>query len=409
MNKTLLNSVSVGERISVIDALRGFALLGIVLVHVVEQYLGAAPPESKQMFSIHHPVDIGVEVFLGIFFRGKFFTIFSLLFGLSFFIQMDRGSKKGVDFKGRFIWRLVILFVIGYVHGLFYRGDILTVYAILGIFLVLFYALNDKMLLIAALILVTGIPRVLVFVGQNYWGLPPAELGHKQENQKNAEYFEIISSGSLVEVFEVNAVSGFNSKMGFQFGMMGRGYQTFVLFLIGLLLGRVRFFEHFTTYNKLMKRVLIYALIVMLVSIVGLVITFIDMEAGKQPDLNTWRFVIGFTLIDWLNLAMTAMIITGFLLLYQKGFWHRMLSSLAPYGQTALTNYFMQSIIGTFFLYGFGLGFLGYFGSSVMFLLGLVLFFGQLWVSRYWLKHFKYGPLEWLWRSATYLKWQALR
>ena len=396
-------NLSLTERISVIDALRGFALMGIVIVHFVEQYVGGPLPEGKYDMMIHHTGDMVVEALIQIFFRGKFFTIFSLLFGVSFFIQMNRAAQKGFNFRGRFVWRLVILFAIGYVHSLFYRGDILTIYAALGIFLIFFYNLNDKMLIIFSLTLVIGMPRVLLLLGHQQWG---SENAVAIDNQSVVTYFEIITSGSLMEVFKINAIDGQVQKVGFQLGIFGRGYQTFALFLLGILLGRINFFEHYTNHLKLLRKILIGSVIFTVLGIAALSVVFAT--AGGRPNFYSWRMVIGLTIMDWVNLAMTAMIIVGFLLLYHKTFWHKILKGLTPYGRTALTNYVVQSLIGTFFLYGYGLGFFGYFGSSTMALFAIILFFLQGFVSKKWLQNFFYGPLEWLWRSATYMRIQPM-
>src|SRR5918994_5789506 len=132
----LSTSPTAGERIVSIDAVRGFALLGIVVAHMVEQYMGSPPPPSRPQFGIVSPaIDGTAMAIVQLVVVGKFFTMFSLLFGLSFFIQMDRAGRREVPFAGRFAWRLIVLFAMGMAHHLFYRGDILSVYAMLGLLL----------------------------------------------------------------------------------------------------------------------------------------------------------------------------------------------------------------------------------------------------------------------------------
>ncbi|MBT8300867.1 MAG: DUF1624 domain-containing protein, partial [Maribacter sp.] len=114
------------QRIEIIDALRGFSLAGIVVVHFVENFIGSAVPQNV-LEGLHvGPLDYVVDAFIALFLRGKFFGLFSFLFGLSFFIQMDNAQEKGTFFGPRFLWRLVILLLIGGLHHMFYRGDILT-------------------------------------------------------------------------------------------------------------------------------------------------------------------------------------------------------------------------------------------------------------------------------------------
>src|SRR6478735_2821067 len=125
-------------RIEAIDVLRGFTLLGIILVHMVEQYYAGAWPQQFEQATTLTIADKITSGFVGIFISGKFYMIFSFLFGLSFFIQFSKSDSEK-NFLARFTWRLVILFVIGFIHHLHYRGDILSIYAILGLSMLVFY------------------------------------------------------------------------------------------------------------------------------------------------------------------------------------------------------------------------------------------------------------------------------
>ena len=149
------------DRIRLIDALRGLSLVGIAMAHFGEQYLGFMPPPG-QAYNIHGTADAVLEGLSWIFVRGKGFGIFSFMFGLSFVLQMQRAERRrpGTDFRPRFVWRLSILFLIGWLHGLAYSGDILTVYAALGVPLILFYRVRDRWLLVLALLLLVGVPRI---------------------------------------------------------------------------------------------------------------------------------------------------------------------------------------------------------------------------------------------------------
>ena len=137
------------ERIDSIDVLRGFTLLGIILVHFTEQYYAGMHPQKYASFTEKGILDNIVSGFTGIFVTGKFFMIFSFLFGLSFYLQLSK-SNSGPAFFLRFVWRLAILFAIGFIHSLHYRGDILTIYAVLGLGLLIFYRLPDRALLVIA-------------------------------------------------------------------------------------------------------------------------------------------------------------------------------------------------------------------------------------------------------------------
>ena len=396
----------VKNRIISIDALRGFALAGVALVHMVEQYIAGPHPDGF-MEGVNGIPDQIIQGIIGIFFTGKFFALFSILFGLSFSIQMESARNKGQKFGGRFIWRAALLFVIGYVHQLFYRGDILTIYAVLAPFIIPFYRVSSKWLLITAGFIFLGIPRFIAFAifgAESVTGVH-SMMDNNHELVKN--YIETISTGSLSEVFYLNATYGMLTKIDFQVSFFGRFYYTFAYFLVGLWLGRTGLFKDLSAFSKRIKDTMLWSIGVLIISFGLVVATF---ATAPQPiDFSTWQFALGMNFMDWVSVSMSSIILCGFLMLYQKDSWQSRLAFFAPYGRMALTNYVMQSIIGTFIYFGWGLGYIGQFGALICFLLGIGVIIIQTVFSKYWLKSFKYGPLEWLWRCGTYLKWQPFK
>ena len=396
----------VKNRIISIDALRGFALAGVALVHMVEQYIAGPHPDGF-MEGVNGIPDQIIQGIIGIFFTGKFFALFSILFGLSFSIQMESARNKGQKFGGRFIWRAALLFVIGYVHQLFYRGDILTIYAVLAPFIIPFYRVSSKWLLITAGIIFLGIPRFIAFAifgAESVTGVH-SMMDNNHELVKN--YIETISTGSLSEVFYLNATYGMLTKIDFQVSFFGRVYYTFAYFLVGLWLGRTGLFKDLSAFSKRIKDTMLWSIGALIISFGLVVATF---ATAPQPiDFSTWQFALGMNFMDWVSVSMSSIILCGFLMLYQKDSWKSRLAFFAPYGRMALTNYVMQSIIGTFIYFGWGLGYIGQFGALICFLMGLGVIIIQTAFSKYWLKSFKYGPLEWLWRCGTYLKWQPFK
>ncbi|MBC7893709.1 MAG: DUF418 domain-containing protein, partial [Sphingobacteriaceae bacterium] len=243
MKPTLSNP----DRIAVIDVLRGFALLGIIINHCAGQYL-AGPPPSPEPINHFSAFDAWLDPVLGYLTFGKFFTIFSFLFGLSFAIQLDNATRKGQVFVGRTLWRLLILFAIGFLHSLFYSGDILRIYAFLGLFLVLMRGLSSRLVLILGLVLVFNAP-LLVGRVLSVDAPPPSpaqlEAGRKQgeDFMKTArEEFRIKSEGTLAELVTMNAKGGLIGTLGFQL-FTGRLFITLGLFLLGLYAGRKRYFH----------------------------------------------------------------------------------------------------------------------------------------------------------------------
>lgn len=396
-------STPVKNRIISIDALRGFALAGVALVHMVEQYIAGPHPEGF-MEGVNGIPDQIIQGIIGIFFTGKFFALFSILFGLSFSIQMESAQNKGQKFGGRFVWRAFLLFLIGYVHQLFYRGDILTIYAVLAPFIIPFYRMSSKWLLITAGLIFLGIPRFIsfaIFGADSITGVG-AMMDNNHELVKN--YIDTISNGSLGEVFYLNATYGMLTKIDFQVSFFGRFYYTFAYFLIGLWLGRIGLFKDLSAHSKKIKDFMLWSIGAFILSAGFMIATF---ATAPQPiDFSTWQFVFAMNFMDWVSISMASIILCGFLMLYQKESWKKRLVFFAPYGRMALTNYFMQSVIGTFIYFGWGLGYIGQFGALICFLMGIGIIILQTLLSKYWLRKFKYGPLEWLWRCGTYLKWQ---
>ncbi len=391
------------NRIITIDALRGFALAGVALVHMVEQYIAGPHPDGF-MEGVNGLPDQIIQGLIGVFFTGKFFALFSILFGLSFFIQMDSADKKGEDFGGRFLWRAALLFLIGYVHQLFYRGDILTIYAVLAPFLIPFYRMSSKWLLVTAGLIFLGVPRFIAFALFGSEGVTGVHPMMDNNNELVRSYMDTIANGSLAEVFHANATYGMLTKIDFQVSFFGRFYYTFAYFLIGLWLGKTGIFRDLSAFSKQIKNVMLWSIGALMLSFVFTAVTF---ATAPQPiDYSSWQFMFGMNFFDWVNISMSAIILCGFLMLYQRKPWEKRLDFFAPYGRMALTNYFMQSVIGTFIFFGWGLGYLGTLGALTCFLMGIVLIIAQTLFSKYWLSRFRYGPLEWLWRCGTYLKWQ---
>jgi uncharacterized protein len=409
-----------GERIRLIDALRGLSLAGIAMAHFGEQYLGFMPPPG-QPYNIHGTADGVLEALSWIFVRGKGFGIFSFMFGLSFALQMQRAerSRPGTDFRPRFAWRLAILFAIGGLHSLAYSGDILTVYAALGIPLIFFYRAPDRWLLVLAILLLVGVPRIAQRAIEG--PTTRAELQSLQ-NRMNADakdHWRAVTEGDVPAIVRLHATTGFRSKWDFQFGFFGRGYQTFGLFLLGLWAGRRRMFEDAEAYRPLFRRIWRWSgVLTLLFPVMGIVLFALgravggappQQPAGALPDFWSWPVVAGMSLFDAWNNAMTLFYVSSFALLFMRSQWQPRLVRFAPVGQTALSVYLTQTAIGTLVFFGFGLGLLGRFGNSLTIPLGLAVFAVQMWAARAWLERFRFGPVEWAWRSLTWFRLAPFR
>lgn len=407
------------ERIKIIDVLRGFALLGIIIVHVVEQYYAG----DNSIFAKNTPLDIGISIFLGVFVMGKFFPIFSFLFGLSFAIQLDNAAQKGQKYAGRFLWRLLILMLIGFVHQLFYRGDILMIYAALGVVLILVHKLPNKILLIIALALTFNIigfvERTLNAVKETFVEAPKQEQQAQNQapskeqqaetdkyQKENKAYFDMVKAGNWFEIAKQHAFKEIQTKMEFQIGS-GRLWLTMGLFILGLYAGRRKYFENMQATLPLAKRIFKYCglYIIFALLLVGVIMAIFQ---GNPPP-SAWLMWLGSTIFDLANVALPFLYITGVVMLFQKAKWEKILIWLYPLGRMGLTTYVMQSVIGTLIFFGYGLNLLGEVGNGITLLMALGIFGLQILFSKWWLSQFNYGILEWFWRSATYLHWQKFK
>jgi uncharacterized protein len=428
-------ALEVRKRIEGVDALRGWALLSIGVIHFMEQFLGAMPPADHITYSQHGLADRLIESLGMVFIRGKGFALFSFLFGLSFALQMDKAEERspGSDFRPRFAWRLGILGSIGALHGLLYGGDILLIYAVLGFPMLLFYRLGTRWLIVPALLLILGMPRIAyqtaVFltaqpkvaetkVTQNPDGTETKKLLSPEDASRQAEaarHWETLTHGSFTGVLRANASKTLSNKVEFQLGFMGRGYQTFGLFLLGLWAGRRRLFENveenLATFRRAFRWSVWPTAIISVVALAGMTwVAFHPQPSdGNFGNPWVWQAVVAISLYDAWNFAMTVCYISGFVLLFRKAQVRHWLGLLAPVGRLALTNYLAQTIFGSFLFMGFGFGLLGTVGSSLTLPIGLAFFALCARASTLWLKHYHYGPVEWLWRSLTLLRIQPFR
>lgn len=403
------------QRITVVDALRGFALLGVILTHMWQHY--SIFSFGLELFTPHFPaLDESILWLMRNVIMGKFINIFAFLFGLSFFIQMDRAHQKGIDFRKRFLWRMLILFVIGMIGCMFYSGEILAIYAAFGVMMIFLYRVRNWILILIASLLLIGTPRIIIAVHDQMTKVEQTATNSEQNREerpsrrsKNSE----IQKPSFLNSAKMNLTRGMEGKLNYQFGISARGYITLAMFILGLVVGRSRFFEKVHTQKKINF---------ILLGIFALGIVAINLILGLFPEMTmnvrTMRLgenvpatiLVSMGLNDLKGVFLSGAITLGFIILYHIKNVGRYLDTLSPYGRMGLTNYEMQNVIGCFLfsIWAFG-SFFGRLGTTELFVLGLIVYSFQVIFSRYWMKYFLYGPLEWFWRSATYLKWQPFR
>jgi uncharacterized protein len=392
------------DRIAVIDALRGFALVGIIVNHCSGQYLAGMTPMNYNILftSLDHWVSDAASYLT----FGKFFTIFSFLFGLSFAIQMASAARAGRPFVGLTLWRLLILFGIGFIHSLFYSGDILRIYAFLGLFLVLLRKASNRVLLILGLVLVFNAPLLVGRIALQVTPPPTDQVAASQPQVpdfvKEAEAeFRIKQTGTLAEVIVMNATGGLIGTLGFQL-FTGRLFITLGLFLLGVWAGRKRIFVDTASNRQFFQRLLLWSGIAAVLS-TGV---WISLTGGNPfAQLPGWMGVLAPTSFDVHQATLSAVYVAGLVLLFwQTRAW--LLHQLVAVGRMGLTTYLTDSVFGVLVFLGYGMGQLGHLGMAASVGAGLAFFALQIPFSNWWLSRFQYGPVEWAWRSLTYRKAQ---
>lgn len=373
-----------GKRIAAVDIVRGFALMALFLVHMMESYeLYWSNPQPG-------PADI---VFL--LFMGKSFSLLALCFGFSFFILMDRAAQRGQDFSLRFAWRLLILGAIGVLHGVIYRGDIIQVLAVIGMALLVLHRVQDNRLL--------GAIAGFLLMAPSLWiQLTAAALGADWANQPSRSSHDPAMAaylgGTFTETLHANLWQGQVPKWWFMFEY-GRIVQILGLFVLGMVLGRVGFFsrlERFTT----VRRVALACFVALMVvshfwrgSVFGWFAAF-----GHGDGANRMFDAI---LSSWFELAGT--FAWGLVILELcRTPALRLLDKLAPVGRATLTLYILQSAVFVPLFYNFGLGLWDDWSQGTRLAVALGAIALQVWGAQFWFARFHYGPIEWIWRALTY-------
>ena len=396
------------KRIATLDILRGIALLGILISNMMH----FSQPLEEGL--LRHGMWLGAAdqladwicVFLV---EGKFYPLFSFLFGMGFSLQIEHANAIGSDFTKTFRRRLFALMGFGIAHGIFlWDGDVLFSYAVSGFLLLLFRNRNPKTIAIWAVIAIV-LPALLVLgVGLLIMLLANIpEFSHEMRElfaegtEKDGAMTRAYISGDYADAIAYR-IGEWPSTMIDSLPFF-QGY--FGLFLIGFLAGRKRILHEVTTHKTLLKKIFWRGLSV------GLIGNFFGTLAimSGAADRNIGLLFIGFGCHTIFGPLLTAAYAAGIVLFVQGKECSTILRPIAAAGRMALTHYLLQSLIATTIFYGYGFGMAGDVGRLGTIALALMIFIAQVFISTYWLKHFRYGPAEWLWRSITYAKRQPMR
>lgn len=380
-------------RIDVADVLRGLAVMGIIVLHSIEHFNFYSFPDTTNQSVWLNFTDKAIWDGLFFMFGGKAYAVFALLFGFSFFIQDDNQRMRGKDFRLRFCWRLILLFVLGNINAIFFTGEVLVLYSLVGFILPLTCRMKDKWLFVLACVLLMQ-PLPLYYVIRAC--IDPAFVTPSIPTGSFwAAAFEMQSHGTFLGTLRVNLWEGQLASLAWAWDH-GRVFQTAALFLFGLLIGRKKLFlkENIKFWNK----VLCGALIAFfpLYGLGNMLPRFITSKSILAP--------LSLTITSWSNFAFMLILVSGVIFAFYCTNLHGWLMKLTPYGKMSLTNYITQSIVGSFIFYNWGLAMHSQLGITASSMVGVLLFIVQLAFCRWWMSRHAHGPLEYLWKRATWLK-----
>ena len=391
-----LAPVPAAKRYEFLDVLRGTALLGIVTANTyLYSMYGRLSDEAKA--ALPTAATDGAVYFIELWLvEFKFYTLFSLLFGVGFSILLNRASAKGIAFRRFFVRRAAFLFLIGAVHAVFvWHDDILQTYALCGILLLPFVSARPRTILVVAVAALLA-PVLLHAIG----GVPVGWLTDVQAALYERFGFTretvllTYTQGSVADIVRLNFCNWFGQVSYLING--GMIFRIYGLFLLGFLFGRQEIYKQLPQHRALIKRIALWGLSL------GLPLNFLFAQVFES---ETWAEVLlGSFAVLPLSLAYAAVLC----LIWLGPYGPRRLRHFAPVGRMALTNYISQSVICTLVFYNTGLGLGGTVGPAIYIPIGFGVYAIQVAASGWWLARFRFGPLEWLWRMATYGKWIAL-
>ncbi len=401
-----LKPVAQTGRITHLDILRGIAILFIFLANTAS-FTGWVVLTPEERLGID---DTGISEFTSalmlILVDGKWYSIFSLLFGIGFAIQYDRVIQKGGNFPSFFSRRMLGLLLIGLVHLVFvWMGDILTIYALLGLVLILFRNVKSRALLwwSGVLILLPILHEVLLPYLNFYpmvffqkmsevylqYGIPMGPTAPLDAPHPLIQYIANEDFGVFVGITPSNALA----RLAFVL-LEGRFFKVLGIFILGLWAGRQILQNDLLNNHKLLFKIL-----------------WIGLAIGLTFNVARWWLEMNYTGQDYLPqtaayafgvVPLAMAYAAGTVLLINRG-W-KFLNYFQAVGKMALTCYLMQSLISILIYYGIGMGIAHSLPEWMSLSITLGLFALQMIFCNIYIKYFNYGPLEWVWRKMTYGK-----
>lgn len=388
--------IASNERIVALDVMRGVALFGILMVNMAMFHT----PVHADL--LNQPVEQGVHRWVGNLvawlFEGKFYTMFSFLFGYGFMLFMARqAARVGERASGFFIRRLLVLLLIGVAHAiLLWWGDILMLYALTGLLLLGFYRAKVKTLLIWVLALWTSVVGLIALVVQLSGLMPMSDTERAaiiSELQMRLEQAYVAYSGDFS-----SALSQRISDLGYMSGslIISALFLVLPMFLLGMAVARLQWIAK--PAQAPLKAIWWVSLVLAVVFTALKVWSESRVDVSASSIYDVWQ-MLGTVIGDP---AGSVCYMTSILLIVRAGANGWLVRSLAATGRMALTNYLLQTLICTTLFYGYGFGLYGNVSAGTGLLIVLAVYTVQVMLSRWWMGRFAYGPMERLWRLGTY-------
>ena len=411
--RATLAPIGARERIEVMDVLRGFALLGILLMNI-EAFVGPVVEALGGVNPRFQGADRWVDATIYVLVQGKFFTLFSLLFGMGFAVMLERANAAGTSGTALYARRLLALLGIGLVHAiLVWSGDILVSYALFGFVLLLFFRRTPVSRLPKWGIALYLLPVLLTWAWAIGMALAQQDPQAAAEMQKGmAEQGQQMAAMGEAERQAYGtgpylaAVAQRAADTATQLGFMAiGGWMILAMFVIGSWFVRSGVIRHPGAHLPLFRRLRNLGF--------GVGLPLMLWSAWRHPTMSFSEMNFGIALSQTAAMLANVLMCLGYMsaivLAMQRPAWARRLHWLAPAGRMALTNYLMQSVICTAIFYGYGLGYFEQLPRAWQPLFVIAVFALQVVSSRWWLSRYRFGPMEWLWRWLTYGKRPAMQ
>ncbi|WP_170178602.1 DUF418 domain-containing protein [Flammeovirga pectinis] len=392
LSQTLNRSTSKKKsRLDVIDVLRGFAVMVIMLLHNIEHFNYYHYP--MKTVTPDWLIDLDANVFSTMFFLfgGKTYSIFALLFGFTFYLMYEKQKKLGKDFGYRYLWRLFLLTIFAAFNAMFFAGEVLLMYAVTGLILFLERKLNAKVILIIACVLL--FQPVEWYRYLNYLFVDGYSIGKNISSDMWLPVQTYLGGDSMLTTFYKNISLG--QTWSFMWALEnGRVMQTAGLFSLGFYFGKVKIFE--SDNQKKWLSILITAVLI------SIPLYFLKDTYLVNQSVVTLKRTLGVTFDMWWKLSFTFIWVSSIVLLYQYKTFQKLTKYLKAYGRMSLTNYITQSMVGGFLYYGYGLNWADKYGVTISLGIGIILMIIQVTICNWWIEKYKQGPFEKLWHRLTW-------